>query len=234
MVVISVSQGRAALVMDMRSNSEADKTRIVVELDAPAQYQAHYTSEPGISICLLESGLKSVKKTISVDDELVKTVAMKEVMGSIVEVSISLRRGAAFTIFPLESPDRIVVDVMPDAAMGLAQPLSISTIGSEAEAGNSSGTMKHEDAQTPGPPLSSRTAAFPGLMSELPLQNTDYVLAQLCFNVLLVVALMVMGIKLWRVTRISKKNLKTLKEGMGFADMISRLQAGVREKDDGL
>ena len=91
LVMISVSQSWAVYVIDIRSNSEADKTRIVVELDGAAQYQTHYTSEPGISICLLEAGLKSTRKTISIGDELVEPAALKEVMGNIVEVSISLR-----------------------------------------------------------------------------------------------------------------------------------------------
>ncbi len=232
--MVSVSQSRAAQVIDIRSNSEADKTRIVVELDSAAQYQALYTSEPGISIYLLEAGLKSTRKTISIGDELVETVALKEVMGNIVEVSISLRRGAAFTIFPLESPERIVVDVMPDAAMVTPQPLSVSTDGSETMMGKSPETPKHENVGTSKLPLRTRDAVPFAPISVFPLQNTDYRLAQLCYNALLVVARIAMGIKLWRVSRMLKKSRSALKEGADFADMVSRLKLGVEENSNSL
>lgn len=245
LVMISASQSWAAHVIGIRSNSEADKTRIVVELDGPAQYQAHYTSEAGISICLLGAGLKSIRRTLSIDDEMVETVALKEVMGNIVEVSISLRREASFTIFPLDSPDRMVVDVMSDAAVGIAQPLSISESGSEAMTRNSPGTHETLETETPGTldhevagtqeqPLHTSVAVPPGPISVLPLQDTDYILAQFCFNALLVTALIFMGIKLWRVTRVSERNLNTLKEGADFADMVNRLQSDAEERDNSL
>ncbi|MFC1714117.1 AMIN domain-containing protein [Candidatus Poribacteria bacterium] len=234
LALTAVSQSRAAQVIDIRSNSEADKTRIVVELDGTAQYQAHYTSEPGISICLLEAGLKSARKTISIGDELVETAALKEVMGNIVEVSISLKKGAAFTIFPLESPERIVVDVMPDAAMVTPQPVSVPTDGSEAVTGKSPETPEHEDVGISKLPFNTRDTVPAASISVFPLQNTDYMLAQLCFNALLVVALIALGIKLWRVSRVLKKSRSTLKEGADFADMVNRLELGGEENSNSL
>ncbi len=235
LTMVLISQSQAANVIDVRYSSEADKTRIVIELDGVAQYQANYTSEPGISICLLETGLKFARKTISIGDELVKTVVLKELMENIVEVDIPLKSGTAFTIFPLNSPERVVVDVMPDTAVVIPQPVSVSTDSSEVMTGESPEApvaLKYEDAVTAGLPLYTRAAVPPAPISVIPLQNTDYILVQLCFNALLVIALIAMGIKLCRVARRSKKHLNALKEDEVFADMVSRLQQGGKETDN--
>jgi len=235
LMVTSVSQSQAANVIDIRSNSEADKTRIVVELDGPVQYQALYTSEPGVSICLLETGLRAAGKTINISDELVKTVVLKGVMGNIAEVSISLKGKSAFTVFPLESPDRIVIDVMPGVAIGTAR--LISTDNSETSTENLSKTPETPERSaiaTAEKPIDNPAEELQGFAALFSLKNTDYALAQFCFNAFLLIALMVMGIGLWRVTRTSKKTIRTLKKNKHSTDMINKLQQGMREKDRNL
>lgn len=242
LIIAFVCQSQAANVIDVRHNSEADKTRVVIELDGPTQYQALYTSEPGVSICLLEAKLKSIGKTINIDDGRIKTVVLKEAMGNIVEVSISLEGKPAFTIFPLETPDRIVIDVMPGIAVEAVQPLDVFAANSTTTTEDNSatkteeppGTLEHAVLGVSEQPLDSSSGKLQDLTALFSLKDIDYTLVQLCFNAFLVIALIVMGIKLWRVTKVSKRNLSTLKKGVDTADIISMLQQGKMEKDSNL
>jgi len=234
LIIAFVCQSHAANVIDVRHNSEVDKTRVVVELDGPAQYQAIYTSEPGVSICLLETGLKSIGKTINIGDERVKTMVLKEMMGHIVEVSISLEGKSIFRVFPLQTPDRIVIDVTSDVAMKAAQPLNVSAANSATEIEKPPGTLEHAMAGASGQPLDSSPEKLQDLTTLFSLKNMGYAPVQLCFNVFMIMALIVIGIKLWRVTKVSKKNLSTLKKGMDLADIMGRLQQGTAEKNNSL
>jgi hypothetical protein len=176
----------------------------------------------------------------------VRTVALKEVMGNIVEASISLMSGAAFTIFPLESPDRIVIDVVSDAAMEAVQPLILSEDTPEAKPADPPETpiqaaaiLESKDTGISEEPVQASTKASPDITkaatdttSLFSLSKIDSALAQLCFNVLLVVVLIIMGIELWYISRISKRNRNALKENVDFSHIMSKL--GLEEKSDSL
>lgn len=238
LILAFVCQSQAANVIDVRHSSEADKTRVVVELDGPAQYQALYTSEPGVSICLLEAKLKSIGKTINIGDGRIETVVLKEMMGDIVEVSISLKGKSTFTIFPLETPDRIVIDVMPGIAVEAVQPLNVlaANLTTKTEDNPATkteeppGTLEHAVLGVSEQPLDSSSGRLQDLTTLFSLKNIDYALVQLGFNAFLMMALIVIGIKLWRVTKISKRNLSAIKKGMNPADIIGRLQQGLAEE----
>ena len=66
----------------------------------------------------------------------------------------------------------------------------------------------------------------------LPFRIRDYVIVQFCFDILLVVSLIIIGINLWRVIRISKKNPNALKKFQTFADMINEGDRFHKEKDN--
>jgi len=141
LVAISVSpstRSSAGEVMATRVNSEADKTRIVVQLNELTQYQTRYTSEPeanAISIYLLKTALGPISEIASIRDELVETATFKEIMGNMVDVNISLKKHVNFSIFPLESPDRIVIDVMPEANAVESGPLREAIVGAKRDKG---------------------------------------------------------------------------------------------------
>jgi len=219
--MLPVLQSGAVKVTGMRFNSETARTRVVIELDAAARYQANYTSEHGISICLLETGLGTIRKTVNVDDEMVKSIALKEVIGDIVNVNISLKSGASFGVFPLESPDRIVIDIAQGAIAGGVQPPVILA---------SDSVIENEAAETPERLPHDAVAETVDSKFIFPPLFANHTLFQLCFDAFLLIALIIMGFKLWRVARVSRKNFNTLKKGHNFADMISRVQQGVEKE----
>ena len=233
LATIPVFRISAVAVVDTRVNSEVNKTRIVIQLNGPAQYQIQSTSEPGISVSLLKTGLETIRRTTSIDNELVKGITIKEIAGNIVDVNISLKGDANFTVFPLESPDRIVIDIMPTDIMPVAAteivPLSVEhTSGTETKDSSSADSDNSHAGADPNP-----DAVEKGLISSiLPFQAKDYMLAQLILNVVLVTALIVMGIKLWSIAKASRKNHKVLKKNQDFADIIGGLQQQARGKNN--
>jgi Sec-independent protein translocase protein TatA len=168
---------------------------------------------------------------------MVKGMTLKEIAGSIVDVNISLKGDANFAVFPLESPDRIVIDIMPSDIMPVdimpveaaeAAPLSVeNTSGTETKDSSSADSDNSDAGADPNP-----GAVEKGLISSvLPFQAKDYMLAQLILNVVLVIALIVMGIKLWSIAKASGKSYKVLKKNQDFADIIGGLQQQARGKN---
>ncbi len=232
LATIPVFRISAAMVVDARVYSGVDKTRITIQLDGPAQYQTQLTSEPGVSISLLKTGLGAIRKTTRINDEMVKGMTLKEIAGSIVDVNVSLKGDANFAVFPLESPDRIVIDIMPSDIMPVEAaeiaPLSVeNTSGPETKDSSSADSDNSDAGADPNP-----GAVEKGLISSvLPFQAKDYMLAQLILNVVLVIALIVMGIKLWSIAKATGKNYKVLKKSQDFADIIGGLQQQARGKN---
>lgn len=171
LVAVAASRSSAAEVTDIRANSEQDKTRIVIEIDEPVQYQTHFsmldapTSSPSISISLFNTRLGSIRKATSINsdslalgdprDELVKTVAFKEIAGNIVDVGISLKQHANFNVFSLDSPDRVVIDIIPaevEQAVGAYSNTPLLEVGpSNVGAGLTASIQGMRDLPLPQP-----------------------------------------------------------------------------------
>ncbi len=178
----------------------------MIEFDEPAQYQAQYTSTPSISVYLPETGLGDIKRTVRINDDLVEAITLKEIMGNTVDINVSLRRHASFTIFPLESPDRIVIDVMSSEVSPSHETIGIGKLIDKPTASAAGTDLKPANK----------------LKSLLPFQFSKSAIARLCFDALLVVSLIIMAISLWRVSRISKKDPAALKKYQTFADMVNK------------
>ena len=222
LVAIPILQSQATQVRRIRFDSKADATRIVLDLDGPVRYQTQYTMEPGISVCLFETRLGAINGTTSVDDELVETVTTKEVTTDEkvqTVVGIALKKHVTATVFSLSN--RLVIDVAPDAAMVAAQPLDTPADAPEEDAGALSLTPKEDVSKS-----DDSRFVFPAITQR-------HVLAQFCFDALLMIALVAMGIKLWRVARVSKRNSNT-SSGQDFVDVIARLKREVEEKSIGV
>ena len=224
LVAFPVLQGRTTEVMDTRIYSESGKTRIAIQLDGPVQYQTQLTSEPGISISLLKTGIGDIRKTIRGEGELVSGVTLKEIAGDLVDVNISLKGDANFAVFPIESPDRIVIDITPVDSPAIIQPLTeLETDPADSDViAESVSEDVSEDTET-------------RISSLIPLRSKDYMLAQIILNAVLVIALIIMGLKLWFVAKDLKKYHKILKKNQNFADMVSGTNAvnGMRQKASG-
>jgi hypothetical protein len=198
-------------------NSQKDKTRIMILLDEAAQYNVQYNaSEPDISIYLFEAGLGSTKKVKTGDDELVEAVNLREPIGGIVEVNISLKKQVCFNVFTLGSPDRIVIDMMAaTGAAGLTSAGFVSPPAGDPVMGNIA------------PLVASKADSKTGSSAA-----KNYMPLQLFFNALLIAALIIISFKLAYVMRISDKNRVELNKNETFANMLGVLRDKVKRKSN--
>ena len=198
-------------------SSQKDKTRITILLDEAAQYNVQYNaSGPDISIYLFEAGLGSSKKVRTGDDELIEAVNLNEPMGGIVEVNISLKENARFNVFTLESPDRIVIDVM--AATAAAGAIGAALANPRAEdpvVGNIA------------PLAASRAGSKTGSSAA-----RNYMPLQLLFNALLIAALVIISFKMAHVMRVADKNRVELSKNETFANMLGVLRDKVKRRSN--
>lgn len=221
LVVIPILRGNATEILSVRGNSESGKTRVVIELKEPTQYQLQYTSEPGISICLLETNLGAINRDPKISNELVKALSLKEIMGSMVEMNITLNKNADFNIFPLESPYRIVVDITPAEMIGDSQK------GQMASSVTESMDMEVEDMEKATSDAGSKTV----LDSLLPFETTSFILAQLCFNIFIAAGLVFVGFRYCRISRFLKRSLIPSEGKQNFADTLGEIQQERDKKD---
>jgi hypothetical protein len=108
--VFLITNAEATDVEGIKYYTENDKTRIVIQLDHDAKYQIKYDKNLNLSISLVESKIADPNKTYEVNDGLVNTIDLKEVKDNTVIINISFDKPAAFEVFSLESPSRIVID----------------------------------------------------------------------------------------------------------------------------
>jgi len=202
---LPVFQSRAAEIKAVKIWSESDETRITIELDNTIQYQTQYDSEHNICMTLLETAIGSVNRVININDKLAETVTLKEIADNIVYVKISLKKPAAFAIYPLGLPDRIIVDITPIDVVA-------ATGAQGAESGiSSSEPVAADEAQ------SHTTTRLPSSKA----QGMGYKLVQFCFDVIVIAALIGMGIMFRRYARTNNENHRTtLKKNEVFADII--------------
>jgi len=197
-------------------NSQKEKTRIMILLDEAAQYNVQYNaSGPDISIYLFEAGLGSTKKVKTGDDKLVEAVNLREPIGGIVEVNISLKEQVCFNVFTLGSPDRIVIDMIAaTGAAGLTSAGLVSPPAGDPVIGNIAplGAIKEPGSKT----------GLSGAKNYMPLQ--------LFFNALLIAALIIISFKLTHVMRVSDKNRVELNKNETFANMLGVLRDKVKRK----
>jgi hypothetical protein len=196
-------------------SSQKDKTRITILLDEAAQYNVQYNAlGPDISIYLFEAGLGSSKKVRTGDDELIEAVNLNEPMGGIVEVNISLKENARFNVFTLESPDRIVIDVMAATA-------AAGAIGAGLEDPHAEDPVIGNIA-----PLAASKAGSKVGSSEA----KNYMPLQLLFNALLIAALVIISFKMAHVMRVADKNRVELNKNETFANMLGVLRGKTKKR----
>jgi hypothetical protein len=202
LLAIPVSQSNAAEVTAIRANSEAGMTRIVIQFSESTQYQARYTSMPSISVCLPKARLGRVENILEINDELVETVSLREIMNDMVDVSIQLRRPADFTVFPVELPDRLVIDITP-CRVGVPQSRKPENQMAESLE-NQESQIKKQESKIP----------------LLPFRMPKHAMTRFCFDAFLIVSLIVMALNLWRVAKVSKRSPNALKKYQTFADIV--------------
>jgi hypothetical protein len=124
-----ITNAQATEIEGVKYYTENDKTRIVIQLDQDAKYQIKYDKNLNLSISLIESKIAALDKTYEVNDGLVNTIELKEAKDNVIIINISFNKPAAFEVFSLESPSRIVIDA--SAFEDIITPEVVSITGLE-------------------------------------------------------------------------------------------------------
>ena len=251
-------QTNATEIKGLRHYSESSKTRIVIQLNNLAQYKTHKLMlilEHRISVSILDSRLDCLDRSFNIGDGLVKTVTLKEMEDSSVDVTISLERPTTFNVFSLDSPARIVIDVTPVDNVITPEVVAISPLESKSVPQtivNKPTTATNKNTK-PGGYVNAKASSDSAkqvvdntneVLSSAPgfgdvkswFTNTNYVLIQLVFDILMLTALVYIGIKVKIVlnfARFIRKRGRALKGNKVFADMLIELEKGFSQEQEG-
>ena len=101
-------------LLKVRSYSDSDKTRIVIDLSEKTEFKANKLTNPDkILIDIMGSILKleDTFKEIEINDGILKTVRTAQFNEEITRVVFDLYQEVKYNIFSLTDPDRVVIDI---------------------------------------------------------------------------------------------------------------------------
>ena len=124
---IPVPNKRPAVVQSIRHWSTSDRTRVMIDLDGPVQYQSGMISNPDrlyfdLSGAELDRGLFG--KTITVGDALLKQIRTGQNKPDVARVVLDFGRPSQVSVSELSNPFRIVIDIRNSGA-----PESLASTG---------------------------------------------------------------------------------------------------------
>lgn len=101
-------------LLDIRSYSYPDKTRIVVDLSEKTEFRADTLISPDrifIDIMGSIAKLENTSKQIRIDDGVIKTVRAAQFNQEIIRIVLDLYQPTKYELFSLVGPDRVVIDL---------------------------------------------------------------------------------------------------------------------------
>lgn len=105
-------------VENIRFHSGPEFTRVVMDLSGPVKYKAGRLENPDrIYVDLQAAFITPPRRTISVDDKVVKRIRSAQFDENTVRMALDIKQIGHYSIFCLTEPDRLVVDVYgPDGS----------------------------------------------------------------------------------------------------------------------
>jgi hypothetical protein len=133
---LAASPADAARVRQVRVGDHADFTRIVLELDGPADYRVSQKSVGGVGELVIGLDASTAQRVIGSSSRVVENVTLRPGPGGQgAEARVTLRVGAVdVKEMVLEGPDRIVLDLSPAAAAPAPKPAPAPTARPEPPA----------------------------------------------------------------------------------------------------
>ena len=101
-------------VLNIRHWSSSDYTRLVIDMDSDAQFKKNLLDNPNsIYFDISNATLNKVlhNKTYSIKDKFIETVRIAQYKPDIVRVVVDFSEFSACSVFKLQDPSRIVIDV---------------------------------------------------------------------------------------------------------------------------
>lgn len=117
MLLLSVSEAsKPTSVQRLRYSSYKSQTRVVVDLSGPIVFTQKRISDPDriffdIENCILSG---KVKTSFPIMDGILKKVRMSQFKENTVRVVLDIDNMSTYTVFILDDPERLVIDVYPE------------------------------------------------------------------------------------------------------------------------
>jgi N-acetylmuramoyl-L-alanine amidase len=152
---VLVSASPAVTLSSIRHSSSKDRTRVVIDLSAKADYSHRILSDPPRVIIDLPIGTVGQAQPRSIDDGFVKTARLASAAGGSLQVVLELNKVSDYAVFTLSNPFRIVVDVKHSGTPAvIPAPNPTSTAKSST---STTATPPGETAATSNPPATVQT-----------------------------------------------------------------------------
>jgi len=144
----------AGAVKSIRYWSGGAYTRIVIDQDKPIKFQAHELKKPDrLVFDLLNTRLDSSvdKEPLPVNDGILKQVRVSQYAPDIVRVVLDLASIKSYVAFPLQEPDRLVIDVTGEGGKAAEPPAASAGTGTRqnTEPSAEHGAQANAEPRTP-------------------------------------------------------------------------------------
>jgi predicted transcriptional regulator len=228
----SVTCAETSIIENVRHYTEKEKTRIVIQLDQDAKYQTKYDKEHNLIISLVNGKIGSSQNLIKVNDGLVGTVSLKEEKGK-ANIIISFTKPAAFNVFPLESPNRIVIDTTTYENILTPGVIEVEEIEQEPanlipDKASEQNTIQNNE-MTGLIEANTEENTTKKTNNNLWFSGADYGIISAFFDVLILGIVIYMDIKITNFKkandRTTRRNRKAPKEQEIFANMIEQTES---------
>ncbi len=155
--LVAASSAAAVSLTGVRYSSNAERTRIVLDLDARATYEHRKLSDPARVVLEIAKGkLGSQVAPVSVGDGYVHRVRLNQLTDGRVQVVVDLARALDYSVLVLSKPERLVIDVKHQG-----KPAPPETQPTPAGSAPPGGAGTGNDAVTTPPPIPVPVPAVP-------------------------------------------------------------------------
>lgn len=250
LIVFPILSVEATEVRQIRYYSDTNKTRITVELDDKVQYQTQFDSEKNIIIYLLNTKMGSANKLTRINDTLVRTVTLMENEDNVC-IKTALIKSATFTVFSLNSPFRIVIDIIPVEKFSASGPINVESVNKKISEEskkpeqnimtqvNKQKIVSMEKQNVNQPQFQTKEVdTKPSSQVETEqamswldsfyskLENKNVIVIQIALDLILIVGISIVSISFmqYKRTHEGQKAEKLVKKKQIFADVISELE----------
>lgn len=119
MLFLSVSEAsRQTAVQKIRFSSYKSQTRVVIDLSGPIVFTQNRIADPDRIFFDIDNSIlsDSVNSSVPIMDGVLKKVRMSQFNEKTVRVVLDIDKISTYSVFMLEDPQRLVIDVYPEIA----------------------------------------------------------------------------------------------------------------------
>lgn len=114
----------ASNITNLRYSNNAETTRIVLDVPDAISYS---NSTLGNQIIINIEGNTEDVREVSINDKVVKNISLKNINATQAQLIVELTKEVEYKVFPLKSPNRIVIDVYKNRPVQANQSTKVAT-----------------------------------------------------------------------------------------------------------